>query len=176
MPLSGARLPLYTNARLNAPIRLQMPLCVMPRAMPAPKCLAQMPLCAPKCPALAGGIAPIHARKCPDTSSGGNNPLVFDIPVRVSVYKPPIIPQNAPIRRGKCPAMCAGKIKCPAMCARLKMPLPARVQIKCPALYAPVRKCPYIRAYGPIPPEPPDRLNRSGPPDLSGPIPDRRVF
>ena len=60
-----------------------------------------------------------------------------------------------PVRRGKCPAMCAGKIKCPA-------------------LYAPV--CPYIRASGPIPPEPPDRLNRSGPPDLSGPIPDRRVF
>lgn len=135
-----------TNAHRRGEMPLQMPLYVC-------KC----PYARPNAPRSRAGNtnAPIHARKCPYLSGGENNPLVFDIPVRVSVLEPPIIPQNAPIRRGKCPAMCAGKIKCPA-------------------LYAPV--CPYIRASGPIPPEPPDRLNRSGPPDLSGPIPDRRVF
>ena len=82
MPLSGARLPLYTNARLNAPIRLQMP----PNA----------PLCA-QMPRARGRDCPYTRAKMPRYVRRGNNPLVFDLPVRVSVLEPPIIPQNAPI-------------------------------------------------------------------------------
>ena len=95
MPLSGARLPLYTNARLNAPIRLQMPLCVMPRAMPAPKCLAtrpNAPLCA-QMPRARGRDCPYTRAKMHRYVRRGHNPLVFDLPVRVSVYIYPLTPR-----------------------------------------------------------------------------------
>ena len=61
----------------------------MPRERTMP---AQMPL--------SGGRS--HTQ-CPYTRAKPKTPLVFDIPVRVSVLEPPIIPQNDP----------AGKLNAP---------------------------------------------------------------
>ena len=83
---------------------LQMPLCVCkcPYARP------NAPRYTRKCPALAGGGTqmPLYTRENAPTCPAGNNPLVFDLPVRVSVLEPPIIPQNAPIRRGNNAPIC----------------------------------------------------------------------
>ena len=83
----------------NAPIRLQMPLCP------------------PKCPALAGGGTqmPLYTRENAPTCPAGKHYKSLIFLNQYQYILPPIIPQNAPIRRGKCPAMCAGKIKCPAL-------------------------------------------------------------
>ena len=87
---------------------------------------AQMPLC-PQMPRARGRgntNAPIHARKCPYLS-GGETLQVFDLPVRVSVLEPPIIPQNAPICT--MPRYVRGKNKMPrAICPC--MPLHTRVR------------------------------------------------
>ena len=73
--------PIYPYTSANAP-------------MPA-----NAPRYARKCPASAGGGTqmPLYTRENAPTCPAGNNPLVFDLPVRVSVLEPPIIPQNAPL-------------------------------------------------------------------------------
>ena len=77
----------------NAPMRNA------PRYARAQMPRANAPLCA-QMPRARGRDCPYTRAKMPRYVRRGNNPLVFDLPVRVSVLEPPIIPQNAPIRRG----------------------------------------------------------------------------
>ena len=123
LPTGGKKMPLYT------PIRLQMPLC-------PPKCPALCPQM-PRERGRGNTNAPIHARKCPYLSGGGNNPLVFDLSESVSVYSPPLLSPKMPRSGGKtkCPQnapLCArGRVVCVCASNRKRV---RRTSGKCPIL------------------------------------------